>query len=66
MELFNHSKLIMEKAKKQTCPRCSGFGYLISDNDACFLCHGKGVVWMSESGWIRPLNGRIGKSEQLY
>ena len=66
MELFNHSKLIMEKAKKQTCPRCSGFGGLISDNDACFLCQGKGVVWMSESGWIRPLNGRITKSEQLY
>lgn len=71
--LVNHSKNRPEKADKKKCPRCSGFGGCfpqdtMNDKGECFLCKGIGEVWISrnESGWTRPLYGRIGESEQLW
>jgi len=68
MKLFNKSKLRVESAKKQKCPRCSGFGgcFPADDGEPCSICKGDGRVWMSETGWTRPLYGRIGESEQLW
>ena len=67
-KLFNHSKLVMEKAEKRKCPRCNGFGGLFpADGDGgCHICDGDGRVWMSASGWTRKLWGRIGESEKLF
>lgn len=67
MLLFNHSKQVMENAGKKECPRCSGHGSTSSDKgNECYLCQGYGYVWLSKTGWIRPLYGIITKSEQLW
>ncbi len=65
--LYNHSKEKTEKGYKETCPRCRGFGATLMDKDhKCTLCLGYGKLWISDSGWTRPLFGRITKSEKLY
>ena len=67
MKLFNHSKLKIEKAVKKRCPRCRGFGGTTQDRgEHCFLCKRLGEVWISDTGWTRPLYGRVGESETLY
>jgi DnaJ-class molecular chaperone len=67
MKLYNYSKEQIEKAVKSICPRCKGFGSLSSDKgETCNLCNGNGLLWVSDSGWTRPFNGRIGKSENLF
>jgi DnaJ-class molecular chaperone len=56
-----------ELAKQADCPRCSGHGRVLQDEEkTCFLCKGNGIVWLSRNGWTRPLYGRIGQSEQLW
>lgn len=66
-KLYNHSKHIVEEATKSKCPRCKGFGALMQDKgELCVICDGRGEVWLSKSGWIRPLYGTIGSSEILY
>ncbi len=67
MELFNHSKQGLESATKEKCPRCNGHGSISSDEgEQCHLCRGRGYLWISKTGWTRPLYGRIIKSEQLW
>lgn len=69
MKLVNHSKNQVERAIIRACPRCKGDGYTLNDTKEgrkCDICRGKGDVWISASGWTRPINGRIGQSEQLY
>jgi len=66
MKLYNHSKCVMEDAKKSKCPRCNGFGGTIYDEEGCNICGGDGILWASKSGWTRRINGRIGESEKLY
>ena len=65
--VFNSSKMIVERAKKNTCPRCKGFGANFGDEGACPLCNGYGWVWksVSGSGWVRAPYRRLEKSE-LY
>ena len=65
--IFNHSKLLMEPAKKETCPRCSGYGGVFpKDNgEVCYLCNGSGKVWRAKSGWTLHKWGRISQ-EQLW
>ena len=67
MKVENLSKLQTEKAKKQKCPRCSGFGSIAftDDNGVCPLCNGYGYLWMSVtgSGWTRAL---YSKKSKLY
>lgn len=67
-KVYNKSKQVMEKAMKENCPRCKGFGALFSDNGkVCFLCGGHGSLWVSKtgSGWTRSLYSKVNDS-QLY
>lgn len=56
--VYNKSTLIMENAKLKKCPRCHGFGANITDKgEKCWLCDGEGEVYLSDSGWVKQLNG---------
>ena len=58
MKVYNKSNLTVERATKQACPRCKGTGSVFPTDhgDDCFLCEGKGEVWMSESsGYCRAM-----------
>lgn len=67
--VWNKSRVIMEDAKKEKCPRCRGFGGISSQDkgDECFLCKGYGSVMMSVegTGWCRPPYAKSEQS-QLY
>jgi len=65
MKVFNHSALLMEPATQRVCPRCKGFGGVNRDDGPCPLCKGHGRLWISASGWTRPLHSRATAS-QLY
>lgn len=66
-QVFNKSSLGLEDATKVKCPRCKGFGACFPQDKGgnCFLCEGRGEVWLSKegSGWTRPLYGRLYKSQ---
>lgn len=57
MEVFNHSRLMMEPATEMECPRCKGHGATHKDalnGTDCDLCGGDGrVVGNKDSGWYR-------------
>jgi DnaJ-class molecular chaperone len=67
MKVYNRSTLLVEKATMQQCPRCRGFGGCAHDADAhdCYLCEGKGRLWISVSGWTRALWKRL-EDSKLY
>ncbi len=65
--VWNKSRVIMEDAKRQKCPRCKGFGAVTRDDRLCLLCNGHGSVMMSVegTGWCRPPHTNAEQS-QLY
>jgi len=67
MKVYNKSTLLVEKATKKTCPRCSGFGGLFHDDKNCHLCNGYGKLWVSvnKTGWVRAFRAKI-ENSQLY
>lgn len=64
--LTNRSNGQVESCANIQCPRCIGFGRIVFSEEECYLCRGHGRLWWSESGWTRPLWGRINRDEQLY
>lgn len=60
MKVYNYSTCCLEVAKKETCPRCKGFGSLCNDLDkgVVCLCKGRGVVWISENSWVRAIGDK--------
>ena len=67
-KVYNKSSGTIEKARKGKCPRCRGFGSLFTDridDKGCHLCCGAGVVWLSDSGWTRPV-GKPMEDSELY
>jgi DnaJ-class molecular chaperone len=65
-KIYNHSKCKMEFGEQKICPRCDGFGSTAQDGIRCSICRGIGIVWLSKSGWTRPIYGRVGIEENLY
>lgn len=71
--VYNKSRMMAESAIKSRCPRCKGFGAIFPADFAnggkeyCYLCGGKGELWISESGsgWTRPIGGKSDQSS-LY
>jgi DnaJ-class molecular chaperone len=65
--VLNKSKDSIEKATKEKCPRCRGFGAIVTDNSNCHLCNGKGVLYISieGTGWTKAMYARMDKSK-LY
>lgn len=63
-KIYNKSKCYMEIAKWSKCPRCKGFGSVLSDRgNTCHLCKGHGNLWKTESGWTQA---KYSKDSQLY
>lgn len=68
MKVLNRDTHTIEKAKIKLCPRCKGFGAVVSDPGIrCHLCKGHGSIWVSVtgSGWIRARFDRVFNSK-LY
>lgn len=62
MKVYNKSKETVEPAKKRKCPRCKGFGAIVTDRgENCHLCKGIGTLWMvvSGSGWTRAMYAHL-------
>jgi len=62
MRIFNHQKGIEEPARKRMCPNCFGLGYILSASGKktkCHFCKGKGIAWVSKSGYIRAIGDGI-------
>jgi DnaJ-class molecular chaperone len=49
-KIYNETSGRVETMFKKKCPRCSGFGAVCNDDDACELCNGWGWVWRANSG----------------
>ena len=64
--IMNHSKVRMEKATQEKCPRCKGFGASISNASVCHLCSGRGRLWVTATGWTLKISGRVNYQEKLY
>lgn len=61
--VLNKSTQLVEPAKYVKCPRCSGFGGIITDEHRCTICDGFGKVWRSVSGWTRVWHRRLETSK---
>ena len=65
-QVYNKSKLLVEKAEQCLCPRCYGMGATTADRDdtKCHVCGGKCFVWMSksDSGWCRHIGKQLEQS----
>jgi len=62
--VWNHSKVIKERAHKIECPRCKGAGYIFKQDGHCAMCNGRGEVWFAKSGssWYRSIGKKITES----
>jgi len=66
-KVWNKSTGLKEHAERKLCPRCKGDGGLNPEDGGwdCWLCGGKGRIWISESGWCRRI-GAKGHNSVLY
>jgi len=58
-KIWNDDKCRFEEAEKVECPRCRGFGYVVTDGVDCAMCAGWGYLWKSkQSNWFQRIYGK--------
>ena len=64
-KVLNKYKDKVEKALKERCPKCKGYGRRFGEDETCHICNGIGTAWVavSDSGWTRPMYSQISRSQ---